>query len=171
MADFLSKLSKENFQEMRELGFEDKVVQRILGYYKLTKHKIPLMDFCLRKWGNRKLELRAFCEYFGSFPAYLVGHCESHLPKDMQLDKLFKHFQKTKVYKFRELMKETVPLEASTYGVVFHFPYTKGLVLHDNFGGEDTFGVRITVRDGKQCLYIETLEDFLTGLNWTPFDD
>lgn len=171
----------DSLKQMAEAKFEEEIVNYLFSRYDLPRSVRSQMLRTQRdQVGRPGLTLDAFNEAFPAFPIYLVAVKLEKVRDQNPVHKIWMDFANRKFVKEFEKLKDLVPGDVTTYGLVFHWGFLKatgrqkvderasGMVIHNREPRIDLIGSfrgYCRPRRGSERLYLESLSALLTTID------
>jgi len=168
----LPEMGPEERRQARCLSWEEQVVARLLRFYDISHLAPELRRRCADRTGYRRLLFSWFHDEHPDFPVWFVFK-EVHYLHRLTMEDFLKRFSKMPLFDAWLGAWEEAPEDWVKAGrpLAMVFKYLHGMgaaVLTDCERplGEDN--TRIVKNFRGQNLYLEPLDQFLTGLGWWP---
>lgn len=119
---------------------------------------------------DARVSFRLFRQVYPLFPLQFSAVRLLQPSRDLTMERLFKRFTKTKLYKEYETHVDILRAEeaALSPAVVFHWPAVAKFTVMHTFPRDMIEGTFISKVTAKQTFVIEPLESLLQAVEWSP---
>ena len=163
--------SHAQFEQRRQEGFEETVVRKLLGHFKLAKHSQALKQHAQGVLGQPRLLLSSFYEFWPTFPLRFLPNKITHVHL-VEYKDIATRFTRLKIFDTFKQVLDEFGSEGSV-AAVFHWAEISGtMAIHNMAVNMDDPVVR-TVRgfgNGpvRQVAVMEPMAQLLESIHWKP---